>query len=724
MKPMRLLFAALAFAGGVHSAAAEIRKPFAAPSLSQGTDATLNSLQILSPGSTGPVDGMTVGGRALSDITDGLPVDLAGRASANLAAIAAVGKPWMVPANSNVVLPVAAGQRVTSLNEAVNAISRWFIPSNSTVTLQLPAGKSVNPTLVWTHPYGDRIAIAGQNSTNLTPTSFVGATGTRNNWQTTIQFASAGGAAVGDYVLAWNTAGTGNHEVLRGVYPVTAVSGNQITLRNTGWYSSFPTPLTLTGGGFVLLKTVLRFEGVDGFVIKGSRLGSLRNVVLEGNADEYWSEADVAGTEKGTHGIIVGSPTLLSSNPSSNLQQAGNPLGVGASSVSLGLYVGVFGFDQQGIASAMGSSTFANFSASSNNRRRGYYADSSSAIWAKNLSAGGNFLDGVISDNSSNVIASSNSALVGNGGKGAFAQLGSSLDVGTAKIVANVGGGARSQNNSMYQASGAYYEAGGILGVNAIEAQTGGAAVIDSSNINGFALGVSATTGSSIRALNTLTINNSTTSAVKAETGSAVSIGALAGTGNAVEVQSFDFSNVVINGVSMPTAWSADTAGLVNLRLLNGANNANLTLSGIGDLAWSVNGVGLATMKAGSGTLFPNTTSATLGRTAERWVNVFATKASFSVASLSAAGGGQAGATRLDSTYTDVTTVAAGAGVRLNYAVGERQEIWNSGANALSVYPPAGAQIGTSAANAAVSIPAGGRAAFVAISATQWRQGP
>lgn len=655
-------------------------------------------------------------------VTAVVPTDLLGAANLAAAATRALNKPWLLPPASTVTLTVGPGLQVSSLTVAIKAISRWIIPADSSLTLQLPAGKTINPTLVWTHPYGERITIAGQSSVSYTPTGFAGVTGSQNNWQTTIQFGAATAAAVGDYMLCYTTSGTGDHEMLRGVFPVTAVNGAQVTLRNTAWVTAFPA-LTLTGGRFVLLRTVLRFENVDGIVVRGARLGELRNLVIEGNCDDYWLDTDVGGTEKGTHGIAVGGPTLLSSNPSSNFKQAGNPLGVGAASVSLGLFVGVFGFDQQGILSAQSSSVFASFSASSNNRRRGYYADGASTIWAKSLSACGNYIDGVISDNGSQIMASSASAACGNGGAGAFAQSVSMLDMGSCICKGNRTGGARSQNNSTLQAPDSLWGSGGITGRNGIQCQNGGAAIIDGATIEGFLAGLVVQTAGNVRCIGTLTVNNCTTGVSVQGSGSSADLGAFAGAGNGVDYTSLDLGSLIIGGTLVPPAWGTGS-GFPNLKLINGANISVQAVSGIGDVSWSLNGTVVATMKAGSGTFFPNTTSATLGRTAERWANVFATKASFSVASLSAAGGGQAGAARLDNTYTDVTTVASGAGVRLNYAVGERQEVWNSGANPLSVYPPTGAQIGTAAANAPVTVAAGAHAAFVAISATQWRQMP
>ncbi|PWN58309.1 hypothetical protein C1631_023480, partial [Chryseobacterium phosphatilyticum] len=163
------------------------------------------------------------------------------------------------------------------------------------------------------------------------------------------------------------------------------------------------------------------------------------------------------------------------------------------SSASLDAFVGVFGFDQQGIAVGASSSIYASYSAASNNRRRGYYADGSSQIFAKNLSAGGNYLDGVIGDNASNIVASSNSAAVGNGGFGVFSQNGSMVDFGTGIIKANISGGLRVQNGSTVQTTNAISSPAGVApGSDGVVARNGGTAILDGADVDGSKTGISA----------------------------------------------------------------------------------------------------------------------------------------------------------------------------------------------------------------------------------------
>lgn len=71
-------------------------------------------------------------------------------------------------------------------------------------------------------------------------------------------------------------------------------------------------------------------------------------------------------------------------------------------------------------------------------------------------------------------------------------------------------------------------------------------------------------------------------------------------------------------------------------------------------------------------------------------------------AAVSAAGTTQGTATELTSEDNEVSTVASGAGVVLNrlLTAGEQQTVFNSGANALKVYPPSGMSINALTVNA------------------------
>lgn len=87
---------------------------------------------------------------------------------------------------------------------------------------------------------------------------------------------------------------------------------------------------------------------------------------------------------------------------------------------------------------------------------------------------------------------------------------------------------------------------------------------------------------------------------------------------------------------------------------------------------------------------------------------------------LTGAGTGQSDATAVTSDINVFTTVAAATGARLpaNLSQGDEITVANNGANALLVYPPIGAAIGTAATNAGVSVAAGKIGVFTCITST------
>lgn len=90
-------------------------------------------------------------------------------------------------------------------------------------------------------------------------------------------------------------------------------------------------------------------------------------------------------------------------------------------------------------------------------------------------------------------------------------------------------------------------------------------------------------------------------------------------------------------------------------------------------------------------------------------------------ASLSAAGTTAGTATVLTAQHSIVTSVAVGTGVRLptGLAPGVELLVANRGANTLTVYPPAGAQIEAFGTDVPVGVAAGGHATFRCATSTQ-----
>jgi len=88
---------------------------------------------------------------------------------------------------------------------------------------------------------------------------------------------------------------------------------------------------------------------------------------------------------------------------------------------------------------------------------------------------------------------------------------------------------------------------------------------------------------------------------------------------------------------------------------------------------------------------------------------------------VSAAGTTQATATSLTSNVNVIGTAAASSGVVLPASeAGDVIEVYNQGANSLSVYPLSGENINALSANAAFAVAAGKAASFRKVSALVW----
>ena len=301
------------------------------------------------------------------------------------------------------------------------------------VEVHIPSGHYVQ-TSPWTFSAigGENISILGADPITVSATS-ASVSGSSNNWSVVFTCAGTSGVSVGDYALLCDTTqGTGAHEALRGIWKITAVSSNQITVLNTSYCSSFP-EFTLTSCIIKVLTTVVKFNDCDGIVVKDGAVGKINNIAIVGNASEYWSSSDVSGTEKGTHGVHVGNATIAQGDGS-----GGNPEGLSNSTIHLGPYFGVSDFDQQGIVASSGCSIFARGVASCSNRRRGFYAETCASIQCKNSIGSGNYLDGYIGDFGGSIICNLSTAC-GNGSNG-FHSLNGGY-VGTSRSVAKANNG-------------------------------------------------------------------------------------------------------------------------------------------------------------------------------------------------------------------------------------------------------------------------------------------
>lgn len=333
------------------------------------------------------------------------------------------------------VIRVPAGEWTATFATAEQAamadvLSRIVLDGN--LTIRLPAGYfQYSAPMVFSVAGGHRLRIIGADPIPISITGQLSVTGIAGAYDVVLSVSSAAGISVGDYLHTTDVTGTGDKEQHRGGWKIIAVdaANSRITVRNTCRADAFPGN-TITASTSYVIKTVLKFANCDGFVVRNSIVGYIDNLAVVGNSDEYWLAGNVAGTEKGTHGFVIGANTIALNGKTDNANQYGQSL----AHVSCGPVVCVSDFDQQGIVTELGGSFYGNFVSSCNNKRRGFYASTASGIRAKHISANGNYLDGVIADIGGAVYCSSVSCAEGNGGSGFSAGGGTVIaDSGIAK---------------------------------------------------------------------------------------------------------------------------------------------------------------------------------------------------------------------------------------------------------------------------------------------------
>jgi hypothetical protein len=499
----------------------------------------------------------------------------------------------------------------TTLNSATLLSVLNRIRCYGTLTITCAAGThNFTSQAIVNSPDAQRIQILGATTISTTANSQISVSGSAKNYSVTIGVASSAGAAVGDYALIrTDVTGTGDFYAHAGVWKITAVDSggsNRLTLLNTHHGAAFPTN-TLTGGTVVVLKTILKFTGCDGFRFEGGQpLGLLDRVAIVGDYDV----AAATGTT-GAHGIVMSAPVIVggaSSNAAHNM--TGNAV-IGAS-------VGVSAFGEQGIAVSGRCTLLANFVASCSNRKRGWYAEGGH-IRSKFVIGSGNGEDGFISD-VSGAIQANNSIASGNGLDGFWSTNNSFLACATSYATGNLSHGFEARGLTRLSGDGSVSLNNGGSGFSASD---GG--MIDADNATASANGNSgfyASSGSVIDADNSTSTSN-TGYGYRGEYKSVVRAAGSTVSGNTTA--SYYSRNSVVFESSGAVAVNDIGDYSVAPRFYNTAktNYFSPVLTAIGDLVWT-NGTNRFVMKA-DGTFHPSADNAqALGRASERWSVVYA----------------------------------------------------------------------------------------------------
>lgn len=472
---------------------------------------------------------------------------------------------------------------------------------------------------------GDKLSIVGAEPTRVTLAAVGAASGQSGAWSVPLTLADASGIAVGDYLLIRGdncVVGTGTPEALLGVWKVTAVSGNVVTVLITEYVSSFP-EMALTGGYADVLKTVIKFQNSDGFVVRGASVGLLNNVAIVGNASDYWQAENVSGTEKGTHGIHVGGPTVAVNSKADDE----NPLAISQAHLSLGMSVGVSDFDQQGIVASTGGSIYGRWCASCSNRRRGWYAETNASIQCKNSVGSGNYLDGYIGDLGGSISCNISTA-VGNAIDGFFTINGGII--GATRAFAAYNGQCGFEARSGFISAGsATAKSNGLHGVYAQQGATvfADAAVADANGSDGLNA-----TCAVIRCLTATTLTNNTRYGARAATGGILTMptgNTVSGNGSAYSAVDLGmvFAEGSVNGISTSGGLTVAGSTRINgeLRISRDSYYFIPALTSIGNFGFNLNGKTRLNINSGTGAVYGEADNAQdLGRASNRWKTVYA----------------------------------------------------------------------------------------------------
>ena len=494
------------------------------------------------------------------------------------------------------------------------------IKCDGTLTINLAAGiHNHSQQVVINSPDAQHIKILGAATVGTTVTGQISATGAAKNWTVNLSVASSAGIAVDDYVLIrTDVAGTGDFYAHAGVWKVTAVDSggaNRISVLNTCHKAAFPVN-TITGGTVAALKTVMKFTGCDAFRFEGGQpLGEFDRIAIVGD----YVLATATGTQ-GAHGIIVSSPVLTGGESSNSTF---NPGGL----VSLGPYVGVSGFGEQGIAVAGRGSMVANFVASCSNRKRGWYAEGAS-IRAKLGVGSGNGEDGYIAD-TSGYIQSALCIASGNGLNGFWSTNLSLVAAATSKATSNRTNG--------YESRGQSRTGGDVClamnnGLDGFCASDGGMIDADSATAIGNARdGFREVNGSIIDCNNSSSLSNGAfgynaqNGGFINATGSGSVSGNVSGSYNSTtESLLYAIDGSVVTGTNRATT---------DVKVLNSATNskgARFVATSVGDLVLGNDAVGGGTFTSlyvfkSDGTQHPNNDNTqSIGRLANRYQHAYA----------------------------------------------------------------------------------------------------
>ncbi len=295
-----------------------------------------------------------------------------------------------VAATSGTIIVPSGNYTATPTLEQVPSVLKLLSQAEfrGSLDINLPAGTvNLSEKTVIRSQNVHNLSISGvKYSTSLT--GLVSVSGSPKAYLVTISLADASNVSVGDVVMIrHDISGTGGYHIHCGGWVVDAVSGNNVTVKNTCHLSAFPTS-TITSGSVVILKSILKYTGCDGIVAAGSGcIKTINGVAIVGDYDLATGSGTI-----GAHGFSLTTPdiTVASPDPSNEVFDASGCIAIGPD-------LAIVGFGEQGFVASERSGVVSNFISSCSNRKRGVYSEGAH-IRGKFMLCSGNGEDGIISD--------------------------------------------------------------------------------------------------------------------------------------------------------------------------------------------------------------------------------------------------------------------------------------------------------------------------------------
>ena len=485
------------------------------------------------------------------------------------------GKEVIIPETS--YMSFSAGQ-VQTFIENLNLVS----PKQVTEFL-LPAGDhAITQQVELTNPDARNIVIKGDVKTQVSCTAVANTGGSAKNYSIRYTLSDASDVAIGDYLYVGYTAGTGNYNVVEGVWKVTGKSGNDVTVKHT-LNAPWPT-ITVTDARVIPLKTILRWPKTQrGLAVSSCQLRAMENLVLASQFD-ITTESPV---DSYSDGLQVGTVSDQLNTGSFESQQTN------AGAIWM-RNVGIVEWEGNGVQVVGGNAYFFQAAACSNGWR-GFQAARNGSVGAKYCAAVGNGASGFQAE-AMGFCNANGGVAAGNHDQGCYAIGPASVSFINGFSLLNVDAGVDARNFATILADGAKVDGNQNRGLYSI-----------AGNI---LFGASATAA-----------NNTTADAVATEGGVINANGA-----SSVGVVNIDYdSGSRIIGTDGEVIWPTEIV------VENSTSQAKFGTTSIGDIAFSQDNAGAGfvntlRIKNTTGTTYPDQDdTADLGRASERWKTVYAT---------------------------------------------------------------------------------------------------